>query len=309
MKYAKPPLSLEQQADLLLSRGMTGDRQLIIERLSMVNYYRLSGYWHTFRNLPAQDFTPNTTFEKIWMRYTFDRQLRLLVMDAVERVEVAFRGNLAYRIAHKYGNPFAYAEDAIALPNLRADERNRFLASLADETKSSKETFVRHFRDKYGKDQVYMPIWMVTEIMTFGHALTLYRGSADATKAAVAAPFGVHDKVFLSWLLTLNTIRNICAHHARLWNRSLGIKPMIPVAKNDPRWHEPVAIGNDRIFGILTVLKNCLDRIAPQSRWPMRLIGLLRDCPEIPLKSMGFPIGWEMCPIWASEFPGQQRAI
>lgn len=91
MKYTKPPLTFEQQANLLSSRGMTGDRAQIVDRLAVVNYYRLSGYWHTFRQLPEQTFKPNTSFEKVWERYAFDRRLRFLVMDAVERVEVALR--------------------------------------------------------------------------------------------------------------------------------------------------------------------------------------------------------------------------
>ena len=71
-----------------------------------------------------------------------------------------------------------------------------------------------------------------------------------------------------SWLLALNTVRNICAHHSRLWNRELGTKPKIPA--KDMAW-QVVLVKNDRIFGILTICKFCLDRIAPQSGWPDRL--------------------------------------
>ncbi len=91
MKYAKPPLTLEQQAELLLSRGMRGDRATMIDRLAVVNYYRLSGYWHPFRNSGDDTFRPNTTFTNVWQRYAFDRRLRLLVIDAIERIEVAVR--------------------------------------------------------------------------------------------------------------------------------------------------------------------------------------------------------------------------
>jgi hypothetical protein len=69
MKYTKPALSLVEQADLLISRGMLGDREQIIRQLSAVNYYRLSGYWHTFRLPNSHDLSTNTTFDKVWMRY------------------------------------------------------------------------------------------------------------------------------------------------------------------------------------------------------------------------------------------------
>ena len=96
MQYAKPPLTFEQQADLLIQRGMSGDRDLLVARLSVVNYYRLSGYWHPFKGTGDQ-FQPGTSFDEVWNRYAFDRRLRLLAIDAIERVEVAVRARLAYR--------------------------------------------------------------------------------------------------------------------------------------------------------------------------------------------------------------------
>ena len=87
---------------------------------------------------------------------------------------------------------------------------------------SSKEVFVEHFRNQYGNDHPYMPVWVATEIMTFGHVLTMYQGAPNTIKKSIAAPLGIHDGVLGSWLLSLNTIRNICAHHSRLWNRKLG---------------------------------------------------------------------------------------
>jgi abortive infection bacteriophage resistance protein len=105
MQYAKPPLTIERQAGLLIERGMSGDRELMINRLSVVNYFRLSGYWHTFKSADGR-FVPGTSFEEVWNRYVFDRRLRLLAIDAIERIEVAVRARLAYEHAHAYG-PFS----------------------------------------------------------------------------------------------------------------------------------------------------------------------------------------------------------
>ena len=91
--YTKPPLTYIEQANLLLSRGLIADKNDLIKKLKAVSYYRLSGYWHPFRN-PNDTFKPGTTLEEIWKRYTFDRQLRLLVIDAIERVEVSERKDL-----------------------------------------------------------------------------------------------------------------------------------------------------------------------------------------------------------------------
>lgn len=302
MKYQKPPLTFEAQADLLLSRGMTGDRSLMIDRLSVVNYYRLSGYWFPFR-LTDHTFRTDTTFKMIWERYVFDRRLRLLMMDAIERIEVTVRTQLAYHHSHHCHDPFAYATDPKTLPGISSLERARFLVDIGNETAHSKETFVEHFRKTYSDEHQYMPVWMASEVMTFGCLLTFFRGSHPNIKKEIAHLFNVHDVVLNSWLLTLNVVRNICAHHGRLWNREMGVRPMIP--KKSSQWHTPVLVGNDRVFGILTICKYCLDRIAPQSHWPLRLKNLLAEFPDIPKRSMGFPDNWEECPIWKGDGNGK----
>lgn len=133
-----------------------------------------------------------------------------------------------------------------------------------------------------------------------GSVLTFVRGAETAIRRSVADRFGVHHSVFESWLLALNVVRNFCAHHSRLWNRVLGVKPKIPNRRHDARWHAPVPIGNDRVFGILTIAAACLERIAPQSDWPTRVRDLLAAFPEIPLEAMGVPSDWLDCPIWAT---------
>jgi len=296
MQYTKPPLTFEQQADLLIRRGMTGDRDLIVSRLAAVNYYRLSGYWHPFKD-SNEDFVPGTSFDEVWTRYVFDRRLRLLLIDAIERTEVAVRCRLAYEHAHRHG-PFAYADDPATLPKLDAHQHADFLTHVGDETSRSKEAFVAHFRSQYGDCHPYLPVWEATEVMTMGTLLTFFKGSPHRIKKAVASCFNMPDEMISSWLLTLNAIRNICAHHGRLWNRTLGVKPWIPRAAQYPDWHSPVQVGNDKVFGVLTVCRYCLRRVAPQSGWPQRFTALIDEFPSIPLADMGFPTNWKDSPLW-----------
>lgn len=303
MKYTKPPLSFEQQADQLLNRGMIGDRELMVSRLSVTNYYRLSGYWHPFRQSSAaggpllDNFKPGTTFDDVWCRYVFDRHLRLLVMDAIERVEVAVRTQLTYHHTHDHG-AFAYSTDATSMPKLGSNDFATFVERVREEIGRSKDTFAEHFRKKYGDIHDCLPAWMLAEVMTFGTMLTFYRGTSKKVKQNVANIFEMPEAVLDSWLLTLNAVRNICAHHGRLWNRELGVKPFIPRINISPDWHTPIKVQNNRMFGVLTICKWSLDRIAPQSRWFDRFHALLTASPTIPLISMGFPAHWEDCPIW-----------
>ena len=94
----------------------------------------------------------------------------------------------------------------------------------------------------------------------------------------------------------MNIIRNMAAHHGRLWNRTMGIRPKIP--QKDSAWHSPVEIDNDRMFGVLSICRYCLRRIAPQSRWQTRLEDLFNSSPSIPIQKLGFPANWKSSPIW-----------
>ena len=297
MEYPKQALTFEQQADLLINRGLIADRNLLINRLRSVNYYRFSGYLYPYRN-SDDTFHSGTTFQKVWRHYTFDRRLRVIVMDAIERVEVAVRTQAVYHFVHHKG-PFGHAV-ATNLPRLTAEEHEKWLSCIDLETRKSHEIFVKHFFIKYGDRHEHLPLWMTAEIMTFGMMLTFFNGVEAHIKQAVAEQYNIPDEVLHSWLRALNAIRNICAHHGRLWNRELGYKPKLPNERKYPDWHKPVALSNNRIFIILTILKYLLNIIAPQSGWSNRLASLKNEYPEISLRSMGYPVNWEQCPFWST---------
>lgn len=295
MRYDKHPLSFEEQADLLISRGLVVEKSILMNRLKNVNYYRLSGYVFPYRQ-DDDSLCPGTTFETIWRHYTFDRRLRLIVMDAIERVEISVRTRLIYSFAHATG-AFGYVDKG-TFPHLSSEDHQRLMSHIFHETDRSGEKFVQHFRQKYGSDHRNLPLWMAGEIMSFGCTLTMYRGVSDDIKKAIADYYGMPDEVMTSWLITINVIRNICAHHGRLWNKILGVKPYIPRKKKYPQWHKPVMIPQDRIFGVLTILRYLLQIIAPQSWWTSSLFMLLDEYSEISIQSMGFPEQWRESPLW-----------
>jgi abortive infection bacteriophage resistance protein len=298
MEYRKPPFTFEDQADLLLSRGLQADKNILITRLQAVNYYRLSAYLYSFKQKSSDAYRDNTTLDRIWSYYTFDRQLRLLVMDAIERIEVAVRTQLVYQFSHKHG-PFGYLKQSF-FPKLDGDRYKRWIDDMKDEIARSRETFIEHFREKYGDCHEMPPIWILCEVMSFGKMLTLFNGVDDDIRRMIARRYGVEDRILQSWLGALNVIRNICAHHGRLWNRELGFKPFIPLKQKYPKWHDPFSIPNSRIFAILTILRYLLKEVAPTSKWERRFQDLLGRYPEIPLTAMGFPQHWKTHAIWRS---------
>lgn len=303
MNYTKLALSFEQQADQLLKRGLQADRAKLIETLSRVSYYRLSAYWHPFKRAD-ETFVPGTALEKIWRRYTFDRQLRLLVMDGIERVEIAvLRTIMVEQHARQYG-PFGYRNAKNFRPEFAGPDHQRMVEEFDTAASRSRELFVEHFRVKYFSEPG-LPLWMAAEIASFGTLFTFYRYLNLAEQKSLAAKLGLPANVLQSWLFCLNYIRNLCAHHSRLWNRELGIRPLIPDRKNAPEWHLPVTPDNRRTFAVLTLLQWLLRRIAPQSRWQHRLAELLTSYPDIPLNLAGFPQAWETSPIWT--MPGNAK--
>jgi Abortive infection bacteriophage resistance protein len=180
MKYNKTPLTFDQQIDLLISRGLVvKDRKSLLIHLNNVSYYRLSAYWYSFRQ-DNDMLKPGTTFEVIWRRYTLDRQMRLLVMDAIERVEIAVRTQLTNMFTLKYG-PFGHLNPA-NLPRIDHDRWNDLIRKIRDEAVHSQERFVEHYNQKYA-EEIDLPLWMAVELMTFGMLFTFF--GARSPKSSV----------------------------------------------------------------------------------------------------------------------------
>ncbi len=297
--YTKPPLTLDDQVAQLQSRGMLGDPERMKRKLAVVNYYRLSGYWFPFKTGKGEELAEGTTFETIWKRYCFDRQLRLQVLDAIERVEVAIRARLAYYHAHQYG-AFGYADNEASLPDFSSlDYRQHFAEAVTDDSRRSKERFVEHYNQQYSEQNGVLPVWIFAEVTSLGTLCRFYSACPRKIRQQVASTFNVNEGVLESWMISLNSTRNICAHHGRLWNRILPMKPVMPRQKKRPEWHSPVVVGNKRIFGSLTILGYLLSLIAPKSQWKARVVALIDAHEDIPTLDMGFPPGWRDSSLWA----------
>ena len=295
MKYTKPPLTSEQQANLLISRGLIADKDILIERLESVNYYRLSTYLYTFR-LPGDTYKSVTTLDKVWKRYTFDRQLRLIVLDAIERAEVALKTQITQFFSYNHG-PFGHFDKSKFDSSMSDNDYNNFISDIRGKAETSKEVFVEHFRNTYDEFPE-LPLWVAVEIMSFGNVFTLYRNMKNHDKRKISFKYNIAGKILESWIKSLNYTRNICAHHSRLWNRELAIRPYIPDYKNHPEWHSPEPIDNKRIFAVLSLLSYLITYVAPQSKWNERLKNLLNDYNEIPIADMGFKGNWQDYDFW-----------
>ena len=306
MKYEKEPLTFEEQADRLLGRNLIADRDELIMRLAAVNYYRLTGYFYPFRQ-PDDSYLPGTTLETIWRRYVFDRRLRVLILDAVERIEVSVRTKLVYYLSHHVpmgstdaAGAFGYLEHRFFPGFKTASEFQKWRSKLAMETDRAKsEKFVQHFRTKYGAEHPELPGWMVAELMSFGAMFTMARNVVPEVKKRVADDYGFPVDHFISWLQALMVLRNACAHHDRIWNRGSG-KACKTQKNKFPLWRQTPVIPNDRTGYMLTICRYWLRLISPTSCWHERLFALFDEFSEIPLAPMGLPADWHNHPLWKS---------
>jgi abortive infection bacteriophage resistance protein len=291
--FAKPATTYAQQIAQLQQRGMViDDPASTAFYLQHLNYYRLGAYWLPFEaDHATHTFRPGTQFSQVLNLYVFDRELRLLVLDAIERVEVSVRSQWAYQLAHHHG-PHAHLDVALAFKPQRWQIN---LDKLGQEVARSDEAFIKHLRDTYV--EALPPVWAVCEVMTLGLLSRWYDNLKPmATRRAIAAVYGVDEKVLESWLRHLSLVRNTCAHHSRLWNREFTITPLLPRNK-------PVGLASQcqprsrKLYNALVILAHCMDVIAPHHHWRTRLKDLI-DRHGISVGGMDFPADWRTLPIW-----------
>jgi abortive infection bacteriophage resistance protein len=320
--YSKPHLTFQEQLELLKTRGLeVTEDEAAMTCLRRIGYYRLSAYWYPFRKITSKldaithkavvtrddTFVPGSRFQHAVELYAFDKRLRLLVLDAIERIEIAVRVDIAHLLGAK--DAFAHTNPAHLHGNFTKKVNSHTNKTKYDSwlekhdqlVKRSKEDFVRHYQTKYG---LPLPIWVSVELWDFGLLSTFYQGMTVADKATIAARYDIPDwQVFESRLRTLNFVRNVVAHHSRLWNKNLVDQPRLPkigaIPDFTPLHHRPGSVA--RLYVVLCILIHFMKRLYPNSTWIARLRATINEFPSIPnlgLSDMGFPTDWETHTTW-----------
>ena len=303
---------------LLNSREMdVENQQRTLHYLKNIGYYRLSGYWYPFKQQDTQnslkeqklvllnEFKAGTCFSDILALYIFDKQLRFLALDALERIEMAVRNDVVHLLGKLH--PLAHIEPyqidpdtgkevCYLHPNFvaRGDKYSKWKDKhnqLVERAK--KRDAIKHYNEQYAG---VLPIWVSAEVWDFGLLSQLFSGLRYNDKNMIAAKYGVKDgKTFEKWLKSLNFIRNVCAHHSRLWNLNI-VNTSAPL-------EDLSSINQYRIFMYLCMMQKLLATINPKSTWNQRLYQLLNTFPEpknkaVSVHDMGLPKNWEELEIW-----------
>lgn len=326
--YAKPYFTVREQVALLVKRGMrVGDTREAESLLRRVGYYRLSGYWYPYRERHlgadgvvevSSSLRPDITLQHVSEVYYFDRRLRMMLLDALGVIEVALR----FQVGHALGRRSAFAHrdpacldpafsgipDADGEVNSRHD---KWLERFDDQERRFQEAFAVHFRQKYGH---HFPVWVATEVMSFGTLGQLYSGAAQDDRERIAVSLdlitseGKGDSALLAnWFNHIRHIRNLCAHHSRIWNRALDVELVATNHVSELAHLTPKS--RRRIYGTIVVLAYLLARVMPESDWRERVRKLIEEQTtdlHLNLDALGFPEGWDHAALWQSDYARDQ---
>lgn len=297
MDFSKPALTHAEQIELLASRGLIiEDKERACHYLSHINYYRLTGYWLSFQSdRKAHQFKAQTHFEDVLNLYIFDRELRLLLLDAIERIEVSLRAQWGYSMAHRHG-AHCYLDPQFAA---NSELHSKHLRKLLSELSRSDEVFIEHYSRTY-KQPPTPPIWAVSEIMSLGMLSRWITHMLPSDRAVVAHVYGMDQSVLKGFVRHLTYLRNLCAHHGRLWNRRFTITMPLPRTKPSALISSFNPSSRRQLYNSLVMIAGLLEVVSPSSLWKQRLCQLLSEH-NIDTQAMGFPSDWSQRSVWTNK--------
>ncbi len=302
MIYDKLPLTIDQQIQKLEERGMEiGSRKKVAKYLSHISYYRLAGYWWSMQEDKVNHkFKEGSTFEDVVSIYNFDAKLRLILFDVIEKIEISLRTKLIYHLSHDF-DPWWFQDTALFkdTPALV-----KSLEKIREEVDRSKDIFIKEHKKIYRKDYRFPPSWKTLELSSLGGLSKLYGNLKNTIKAkdAIAVEFGAVNHTYLpSWLQSIAQIRNLCAHHSRLWDKNLpGTVKLLPKPPN--KWIKDVPKQHEfqRLYVHMCIMKYLLNTIIPNNTFADEIESLFKEYDLINQKTLGFKNDWQEEELWIS---------
>lgn len=298
MQYNKPALDIARQIAQLESRGLIiKDKALAVHYLTNISYYRLEGYWWPLQNDKVNHiFKPGSDFETVINIYDFDRELRLIVLNMVERIEISLRTRLIYALSLSHG-PWWFEDSTLFKnPAYWLDH----IKDLKKDLNRSNEVFIKEHYRKYHTDLRCPPAWKSLEVVSFGLLSKLYANLKPQVleKDQLARDLGTANHTYLhSWLQMIAVIRNVSAHHGRLWNRHIPVRPRL-LTKPPRPWITLIPPSHNTIYIALCCMQYLLQTISPNNQFADRIESLLNKYPNIDISAMGFTTGWKNEPLW-----------
>lgn len=295
--YNKIALDTSDLLVMLKQRGLqVTDEQEALRTLSSVSYFRIACYFRPLEiDKQTHKFRKGATLDQALALYKFDTTLRDMVFGATRQIEVALRSRVNHHFSRSH-TPFWFTQVDMATDGHLFAEH---LSSVDRELHRSKEEFIKEHFDRYDRPS-FPPAWKTLETVSFGTLSKLYQNFYDkANKKSVAEDFGLPQHEFLnSWMESLTSLRNFCAHHSRIWNRRYAVKPQMPRTLVGHKWLTDFSFPPDKIYPQLCCIAYLLNAIDAQNTFSKDLKRLLKKYPSVDAAAMGFQKGWKKEPLW-----------
>jgi abortive infection bacteriophage resistance protein len=296
MKYIKHPQTPEQHCTILKQRGLIiDDAARAVKYIGVVGYFRLTGYmFHLQSDDGRHTFIEGSKFEDIIRLYQFDKRLRLIISEYLERIEIYLRAKLTDKYSVQHGfywfNDINHFEDREIF-----DAIKREIQIAYDQPR---ELFLKRFKTKY-TSEILPPSNMALEVLSLGKLARLYKALKNVDgKANIAAEFHLPPNVVTSWFIYLANVRNICAHHSRLWNKRVTAdRPIFPSRDKYKFKGENFTDSNTTLYGIISIVDRLLFSFNPHNSFAKKVELLIGEF-SVDCSLMGFPDNWKETANW-----------
>lgn len=106
---------------------------------------------------------------------------------------------------------------------------------------------------------------------------------------------GINKVVFFKWFKALSSVRNACAHHSRLWNKTLGISLKYQIIIKLLKNYQIVKIKSFAL-SVIEYILTCIGEEEIEFKTKIKV--LLKKYPHVEVQKMGFIENWEDNLIW-----------
>lgn len=295
MQYSLPALSPADLIERWRAQGLyIPDPSYAQHQIKTVGYHRLNRYARFLRDQQG-NFRTGITYEYLWAIYVFDRRLRLLSLDAIERIEVAVRTVMSDSLSQRHGPHWFMDAQLFKTASYAAT----FQGVIADEIRKNNPQYQSYEVSLYYKNYKSPPLppsWIVIEHLSMGEWCKALPMLVRIEQKIIGLEFGLPANLMTSWISSLALLRNVCAHHGMIWHRRNTRRPELQ--KNPPRFCPDFSADSGNYYASACIMQYFLKSIAPSSSWSSRLKALFDESSPQFAQDLGFPRHWEQDSFW-----------
>ena len=219
------------------------------------------------------------------------------MLEAFSFIEVSIRTQWAHQLAYAFGHgEQAHLNAALFDDNFYTDNLQKLKRSY------------NQIGNQQSADFNTLPIWDVIHAMSFGQLSKWYSSLNDlAIRQSISQKYEMEQSVFRSALRHLTKVRNICAHHERLWDLGLSTALKIPnqlvTFPETPKAFNPKA--TNKVYNVIVMTTHLMEVVTPNGDWAERFLEFMTSDSHqsVPKNDMGFPTNWQNFDIWQRHMP------